>query len=287
MKYLHYILTTLLCLLLLVGVEVFNLNTVYASTTVQVSAWGGGGGGFNLLDNGRAGGGGGAYAGLNAFPITSGVGYTVTVGGGGAVATNGATTTFNGAWPTASLSAAPGWADATGLNNGLGGATASSTGDVLHSGGNGGGASSGLGGSGGGAGGTTANGGGGTTSGAFCANGGGGVGGATGGGNGAATNIPHIAGDVPGGGGGGSDNSANCDSETATGGGAGKVIIKATLGLITSATGGTHTSDASFDYWTFTASGTWTPTFSPATTLGPSILTVSHSMIVRGSFIVK
>lgn len=38
------------------------------------------------------------------------------------------------------------------------------------------------------------------------------------------------------------------------------VVVYATLGTITSATGGTHTSDATYDYWTFTASGTWTPT---------------------------
>jgi hypothetical protein len=38
------------------------------------------------------------------------------------------------------------------------------------------------------------------------------------------------------------------------------VVIYATLGTISSATGGTHTSDATYDYWSFTSSGTWSPT---------------------------
>jgi len=65
-------------------------------------------------------------------------------------------------------------------------------------------------------------------------------------------------GSVYGGGGGGND---RFGTGTGTGAG-GKVIITATLGLISSATGGTHTSDATFDYWTFTSSGIWTPTTS-------------------------
>jgi hypothetical protein len=39
------------------------------------------------------------------------------------------------------------------------------------------------------------------------------------------------------------------------------VVIYAPLDTITSATGGTHTTDATYDYWTFNTSGTWTPTF--------------------------
>jgi hypothetical protein len=75
------------------------------------------------------------------------------------------------------------------------------------------------------------------------------------GGGGSGAN-PGVSGGTPGAGGGG------CAAGTGNGGngGNGKVVIYAALGTITSATGGTHTADATYDYWTFTSSGTWTPT---------------------------
>lgn len=49
----------------------------------------------------------------------------------------------------------------------------------------------------------------------------------------------------------------------------GRLVIRALLSQNISATGGTHTTDATYDYWTFDASGTWTPTF----TAPPSVST--------------
>ena len=79
-----------------------------------------------------------------------------------------------------------------------------------------------------------------------------------------------------GGAGGNGDNTASPKTGTAPGGGGGSegygftsssgaggngiVIIYSPLGTIVSATGGTHTTDANNDYWTFTTTGTWTPT---------------------------
>lgn len=243
-------------LLIIFSLLAFMLPLSASAATVQVSAWGGGAGGRT---NG-AGGGGGAYAGLNAFTITSLTGYSVTVGAAGGVSSgNGATTTFNGSWPTATLQAAPGfWNLTTFLSTG--GLAASSTGDVLHSGGNGGaGANPSGGGGGGGAGGTTAVGNIGATGNSTSATGG--TGGSVGGGNGGngGCSSASTVGTVPGGGGGGGGGSG-CASRGASAGAAGEVIITAPLSTGITATGGTHTSDATNDYWTFTSSGTWTPT---------------------------
>jgi hypothetical protein len=44
-------------------------------------------------------------------------------------------------------------------------------------------------------------------------------------------------------------------------GGNGVVIIASLISDGISATGGTHTTSGANDIWTFTSSGTWTPTF--------------------------
>lgn len=234
------------------------------AATVQVSAWGGGGGGASgTLTRGGSGGGGGAYAGLNAFSITSGQGYIITIGNGGGIAQDGSSTIFSS---TSTLVAFFGLKGLGGLSSnpgGLGGSVASSTGDVLHTGGNGGSTLSGAPGAGGGAAGTTTDGSAGTNN---TYDGTGGNGGATGGGNGGKSGCVTASGSgvVPGGGGGGGGDANDCGNVNGAVGASGKVIITASLGIISSATGGTHTSDATNDYWTFTSSGTWTPTLPAA-----------------------
>lgn len=195
-------------------------------TVVQVNAWGAGGAGTSPGSN-RGGGGGGAYAGLNAFTVIPGDSYVVTVGQPDAVGIPGSTmgtTTFAA---TSTLSAAPGWG-AILTTGGLGGAIASSTGDIIHAGGSGGNGSGGWGGSGGGSGGTIADGSPGTTSSSSCINGIGGSGGSVGGGNGGSSNIG-TAPTSPGGGGYGSSSALNCTARLGVTGAQGEVDITYTL----------------------------------------------------------
>lgn len=186
-------------------------------TSIQVSGWGGGGGGAGTHGSG---GGGGAYAGLNSFSVTPGNSYSFVVGTGGAVNTNGGTTTFNGT----SLSAAPGWSNNVTSVGGLGGAIASSTGDVLHAGGKGGIANNGDNGSGGGeAGGALADGNPGGNASGVCAGGAGGTGANTDGGDGGkgGNTTASAAGIAPGGGGGGNNgNLGSCGTNHAGSAGA-------------------------------------------------------------------
>lgn len=208
---------------------VFTSNGTWVApagvTVIQVNGWGGGAGGRGTTNDSSGAGGGGAYAGLNAFSVTPGNSYSIVVGIGGALNTNGGTTTFNGS----SLVAAPGWIGITNGAGGLGGAIASSTGDVLHAGGNGGAGSSGNhGGGGGGGGGTTADGSNGTAATNTCTvtptggAGGTSLGGA--GGNGATNAAASTAGTAPGGGGGGGATNFNCSTNRASSAGAGGEI---------------------------------------------------------------
>lgn len=288
MKKSYPVLLAILGLVLGCSVIVFDVPIAQAATTVQVSAWGAGAGGKN--PSGAGGGGGGAYAGLNAFSITSLQAYTVIVGQGGAINIIGSTvgtTTFSA---TSTLAAAPGWGPRSGVG-GPGGSIASSTGDVLHAGGNGGLGSSGSGGGGGGAAGTTADGGIGGTGTVACSDGTAGTGGATGGGNGGKGGgaTAAVAGVAPGGGGGGGATALNCSAFVSQAGAAGKIIITATLGLMT-ATGGVHTTDATNDYWTFTSNGVWTPTITPIVIPSHATATIAGKTVVvlnNGTWIIN
>lgn len=268
----------------------------YANTTVNLLVVGGGGGGGkpdHTTGFPAGAGGAGAYHTDSAFEITTGTAYTVTIGAGGAAQTStgtsgnqgsnsvfgsvtalgggrGGKTGVAGANGGSGGGGGGGQSGGTGVSGeGFAGGSGSSTGNG--SGGGGGGASavgndgSATNGGGGGAG--TANsisgasvtyaggGGGGChnggTPGAGGA-GGGGVGddGTGAGGNGTANT---------GGGGGGGGISGGGSEGNGGAGGSGIVIISAPQGAIT-ATGGVHTTSGGMDIWTFTTSGTWTPT---------------------------
>lgn len=135
-------------------------------TQAKVACWGGGGGAGDGSNAGTGGAGGGAFA-SSTVSVTPGTQYTLFIGAGGnngvstSAGTSGATSTF----ATTTVIAAPGWFSpgcTLGVcDRGLGGAAASSTGDVVYSGGNGGfgdGATGDEGGGGGGAGGPHGNG---------------------------------------------------------------------------------------------------------------------------------
>jgi hypothetical protein len=93
-----------------------------------------------------------------------------------------------------------------------------------------------------------------------------GAGGTGGGGGGGTEASPAaVAGTVNTGGGGGGSGG---DWHAGANGGSGVVIISATIGLISSATGGVHTTSGGNDIWTFTSSGTWVPTINPVSTNG-------------------
>ncbi len=243
------------------------------AATAIIQGYGGGGSGAanNSASNNEAatGGGGAGFAQLNAFPIASGIGYPVNVGTGGLGVNASGVTRINGnsgnaSWfnSVADLLANGGGAGIADVSSntpagGTGGA--SNVGDVTHNGGRGGNVTSGgvsrSTGGGGGAG--DANNGGDGTNQSITA----GTGGSAGGGNGSNGNQSGNTGDgsTYGGGSGGSRNQGGTPCISGKGGD-GAVIIKTLLGVVTSATGGTHTTDGTYDIWTFTASGTWTPT---------------------------
>ena len=197
-------------------------------TSVKAECWGGGGAGGSARAVSGAGGGGGAggtYAVTNAYAVSSGTTYTVTVGAAGAASTgsftDGSASGSGGdSWFDNSSTGPKGQGGAGGTNkavagNGAGanGSTSSSNGDTKNAGGNG---AAGVGTSigGGGGGGAGSGGAGGNASGSTA-----GTGTATGGGNGgdgksAATGG---AGTAAGGAGGG----ARTNSTTARTGGAG------------------------------------------------------------------
>ena len=231
-----------------------------SSINVAVYAYGGGGGGgTNNGSSGSGGGGGGEFASEPSFSVSSGTGYSVVVGIVGQVGTrpgagsSGGNSTFNST--TVVAHGGGGGVSGSGTNtSGVGGTGSSNTthydggaGGLGGSGGvNGGGGGGGASGSKSGVAGNGSNwsganaGAGGTPASADGGTGGGGTG--------------PVAATTPGGGGSG-------DSVGAGGiaGAKGAVIVRALLNQLT-ATGGTHTSDATYDYWTFASSGTWTPT---------------------------
>lgn len=186
-------------------------------TSVKVECWGGGGSGNNAFGalGGSGGGGGGAYSRLDAFTVTPGNSYAVTVGQGGVPPANPGTDSW---FSTAGTVLAKGGLHGDisgGLNQGAGGAggaAASGIGDTKFSGGNGGGGTASpnpdalRGGGGGGGAGDANNGSAGTGS------GNGGNGGAVGGGSGgtgAVGTTAGTAGSIRGGGGGGGSTTFN------------------------------------------------------------------------------
>lgn len=293
----------ILAVLLIPGILTYmvfgsHIQIARAADSVQIEGWGGGQGAAAGGNDGTGGtgGGAGAYARVNAFLPASGTGYTVTVGTGGAggvVSTtngiNGATTTFNGT----TLVASPG-GNGQVCGNGaesspcLGGFSTTETGDFKTAGGNGTNALTvGIsGGGGGGSGGDTTGGGNGANATGATSPGAGGTAGTTNGATGATGGNAAAGGTgtVPGSGGGGGQGSSTAGSRKNGGAGAaGKVIIKATLGDYT-ATGGTHTTSGGQDVWTFTSSGTWTPTSIPNS---GSNFSIKSSFIIESSLVVK
>jgi hypothetical protein len=166
--------TTVVETVILTSGTSWTVPNTWNSSNNTVSCIGGGGGGFG------GGGGGGARVINTNVSLTQGATISYTIGGGGAggsTPTAGGSTTFNsntmiavGGSPTITSNG----------NGGLGGAAASSTGTIKHSGGNGGNVTAG---GGGGAGGTTASGSNGSA-GSGETGGNGGAGGNTGGGAG-------------------------------------------------------------------------------------------------------
>ena len=196
-------------------------NSVFDSGGVlQITSTGGGGGGSQDIDSGNGAAGGSGSGGAQ------GAGGAGTVGQGN----NGGTGASDGGGGGGGAGAVGG--NSTADNGAVGGAgTASliSGASVTYAGGGGGGGT------------TTA-----------------GAGGAGGGGAGATGTNTGTAGTANrGGGGGGARNLGGAGSGGA--GGSGVVIISAPQGRFT-ATGGTFTNSGGKDIWTFTSSGTWTPT---------------------------
>jgi len=239
------------------NVQVDTVNTFDSQVgagNVYVMTWGAGGGaqGSNnsTLTQGR-GGGGGAFAG-KTVSASNATGYSIAVGAGGAGGAAGDPPGggVNGGDSTFATTTVVAKGGNSGGNSGTGGLASASTGDDKYNGGTGAdGSSIQSGGGGGGSGGSTAAG----------SNGSGATGGAggtpDGGAGGNSSGATGQVGTVPGGGGGAGD-----WTHSGSAGADGKVVIRALLGVVKSATGGTKTSDGTYDYWTFTAGGTWTPT---------------------------
>jgi hypothetical protein len=206
-------------------------------TSVKAECWGGGGAGGMGTGNPAEGGGGagGAYARKNAYPVTSGNTYTVTVGA--ATGAHSTTSVVNGndSWFDNSSTGvlakggAGGVAATVNSTNGAGGtgSTTGCVGDTLFAGGDGAAgvfATSLAGGAGGGGAGDA--GAGGAASGNT-----GGTGGTSGGGagaNGVADSTAGAAGTAPGGGGSGGDAASTTDRNGGSGA-AGRVILTWTL----------------------------------------------------------
>lgn len=165
--------------------DVFTTNGTWTApagvTVVQVNAWGGGAqGGTVVVGNPKGGGGGGAYSALNAFSVTPGNVYVVSVGQGGTGGVVAGDSMFSA---SSTLLAKGGTQAGSAPTGGIGGQASAGVGDVKFSGGNAGNGATASGGGGGGAGTTQDGGVGGNASGATPGTGG--IGGTSRGGNGA------------------------------------------------------------------------------------------------------
>lgn len=215
-----------------------------------------GGAGIANIYYAGAGGGGGGSTSFNGTLIASGGGGGSAASGGGygASASSGGNGGGGGIYQGGGGGggSATAGSSASGALAGIGG-----TGGTMQTGTNGsgvpygGGSSAGASGNGNSASGVT----GGSGSGGASPGSAGVLGDSGGGGNGT-LNTGGQAGGVPGAGAGGPE----AGNYSGAAGGNGMVIIKAPIGIIT-ATGGTHTQSGGYDIWTFTSSGTWTPTF--------------------------
>jgi hypothetical protein len=213
-------------------------------TAIRIECWGGGGAGGgaggSLNVTGR-GGGGGAYARLNTLAVTPGQTLALTVGNGGAGASNAnggngenSSVTYNSVTVVLAAGGAGG-TRATGNNGGstAGGSSSVSVGDVAFDGGNGGGGGFGGGGGGGGSAGNSGAGGIGGTGSAIEAGGtggfggaGGNIGGGDGGNGGSQPSTNGFPGSAPGGGGGGAKSIAdNSTNRTGGAGATGRVVL--------------------------------------------------------------
>lgn len=248
-------------------IQIDTVNTFDSSTTtstsVGVALWGGGGAGSGDTGSiGGSGGGGGAFS-EGSQTAVSGTGYTITIGAAGTASTGSGTAGGDTSFINSTTLLAKGGGGGTHNGaGGTGGASASGVGTTKTSGGNGGTGNTGAGGGSGGSGGDL-------TGGTNGGNAGVGSGGTTGNagtgtlfagasGKAGVSTGNGTAGTAPGGAGSGSAEG----TQTGGAGSKGQVVVYAPLGTVVSATGGTHTSDATYDYWTFTSSGTWTPTIS-------------------------
>lgn len=267
----------------------YNAANFYAPVVVTTLVVAGGGGSGSASNGGSGAGGGGQVVPATATMLLSGS-YTVNIGTGGAggvsnangnvgvnsflIGNNISSTAFGGLGGISDNAGAPnGGASGSGKAGGVGfvnGSTANA--------GGGGGGDSVV-----GSGASSANGGNGGTgtsssiSGASVSYGGGGGGGGSstagtgtgGGGNGAVSGVGTVGTANTGGGGGGSRTSGG--SLAGAAGGSGIVIISIPTSAGVTATGGTHTVSGGNDIWTFTSSGTWTPTMTITTV--PSLVT--------------
>lgn len=187
-------------------------------TSVTVQAYGGGGSGGGRTSIGASGGGGGAYA-RGPATVVPNSSYTVSVGAGGSLGTNGGPSYFN-TITTVYAAGGTGIANNT-TSGGTGGLAASSIGATKFSGGGGSAVFAAGGGGGGSSAGIAADGAPGNTNfgGIAPPDGGNGGNGRTGGGNGSG-----LPGSTPGGGGGGARRTTTGTSPGASGGN-GRVII--------------------------------------------------------------
>ncbi len=190
-------------------------------TSVDVECWGGGGGGGRGTTKnagGGGGGGGGGYAKKLSIPVTSGNNYTVTVGTGGASATNGSSSSFTGN-SSINVTATGGSKGSDNGSSGGSGGSGNCTGgcNVSYTGGSGGAGGSSYGGGGGGSAGTGSNG----NAGDQGNSGGSGALAVTGGGPGGNGGVSGQAGSIPSGGYGGGGGGGGNRSGGTTSGGAG------------------------------------------------------------------
>ncbi len=229
-----------------------NSNTITATTTaitvkVLVVA-GGGGAGTGSQHNGGGGAGGLLYETAHAITAQA---YSVTVGAKAIQTGNGGNSVFDNM--TAIGGGHGAYASTVAGNGGSGGGAApehttggTGTGGQGNAGGN---STGGVGGAGGGAGGSGA----------------GNVGGPGVSNSISGTAVTYAGGGKPymsgTNGAGYNEYGGGADGDVGTSVKDGIVIIAAPIGTITSATGGSHTTAGGNDIWTFTTSGTWTPTF--------------------------
>lgn len=248
----------------------------FFNAVVEVIGAGGGGGcrtSGAIGHKGNAGAGGGAYS-KKTVSITPGNSYTVVVGAGGqkGTATQSPTTGGDSYFDSATNVMAKGgrhsnnnsaYPDNVNTTQLLGGQASEGYGDVKYSGGAGGllnYADFARGSGGGGAGGETGDGVQGASAGTSSpGSGGAGISPGGNGGQGGNANGSHAPAVSGYGGGGGGGCWYNSVANGADGAG-GVVIIKVALGVVASAVGGVHTQAGGYDVWTFSSSGTWTPT---------------------------